>query len=122
MEKVMVMNDSILDSIKMALGIQPEYTHFDSELIMHINSVFSTLYQLGVGTSSPYRIQNGEDLWSSFLEDSDEIDNVKSYMYLRVRLIFDPPSNSFVNESFKKQIEELEWRMNVSVDPGEDDE
>jgi hypothetical protein len=104
---------SILDSIKKALGIAPDYDVFDPELIMYINGVFTTLQQLGVGPSQGYRITGSDDQWSAFLGNDSLFDNVKIYMYLRVRLIFDPPATSFAQEAFKEQARELEFRMNV---------
>lgn len=108
--------ESILNSIKKALGIEPDYNHFDPELIMHINSVFSTLYQLGVGPKeAAYHITDSSDTWDDFLSGKIDIDSVKTYVYLKVRVIFDPPQ-SYALESFKQQIQELEWRLNVADD------
>lgn len=104
--------DSILTSIKKMLGIVEEYEHFDPELIMYINSAFMVLNQLGVGPIAPFTISDSEACWSDFASDGD-IEAVRSYVYLKVKLIFDPPSSSFVLESINKQIAELEWRMNV---------
>ena len=108
--------DSILNSIKAAIGIAVDYTQFDDVLIMHINSVFSTLTQLGVGPSEGYSIHDANDTWDDFIQDRSLVECVRSYVYLKVKLIFDPPVNSFVVNSFEKSIEELEWRMNVAVE------
>lgn len=108
--------NSILDTIKKTLGIMYDYEIFDPELIIHINSAFSILYELGVGPSIPYKITSRENTWDEFLEDNTQLENVKTYIYMKVRLVFDPPSNSFVVDAFEKQIQELEWRMNVAVE------
>lgn len=108
--------DSILTSIKKLLGITEDYTHFDTDIIMHINSVFSILTQLGVGPSEGFYIQDKTTIWYEYISDPNKIEMVKSYMYLKVRLLFDPPSSSSVIEAFNKQISEFEWRLNVSVE------
>ena len=110
--------ESILTSIKKLLGIAEEYEHFDADLIMHINSVFSTLHQLGVGPAEPFRIQDEEAIWSDFIQGTSNIESVKSYMYLNVKLLFDPPLTSAVLASYERQIAELTFRLNVAVDPG----
>lgn len=112
--------DSILTSIKKLLGITEEYKHFDNDLIMHINSVFMILTQLGVGPATGYSITNVTETWSDFLgTDLSRLEMVKSYTYLKVKLLFDPPTSSAVIESINRQISEFEWRLNVAVDPGE---
>lgn len=116
-----VLIPEILPSVKKALGLPVDATPFDAELMMDINAVFSTLYQLGVGPDEPYMIDGPDNTWSEFYTIA-ELSNVRTYVYLRVRLLFDPPANSFVVSSFEKQIEELEWRMNVTCDPGSVDE
>lgn len=108
--------DSILKSIKKLLGITEEYTHFDPDIIMHINSAFFTLNQLGVGPDSPFVISGVEDEWSDFNSNTD-LESVKSYIYLKVRVLFDPPTNSSLLSSIQENIKELEWRLNVQVDP-----
>lgn len=109
--------ESILTSIKKMLGISEEYEHFDSDIMMHINSVFSILNQLGVGPESGFSIRDKTAVWSDFIQDDQKIDMVKSYIYLKVKLIFDPPISSAVMESIKQLTQELEWRLNVAVDP-----
>jgi hypothetical protein len=104
--------DSILTSIKKLLGIGEDYTQFDSELIMYINSVFSTLLQLGVGPTTAFRITGTSEEWDDFLEDATHLESVKTYIYLRVRLMFDPPQTGYLVEAITKQILEHEWRMN----------
>jgi len=107
--------NSILDSVKALLGIVDDNS-FDAELILHINSVFSILTQLGIGPPEGFYITNSSDTWNKFLGNAIDLELVKSYVYLRVRLLFDPPQNSFLVESIKKQCEEFEWRANVIVE------
>lgn len=109
--------DVILESVKLMLGIQNEYTPFDQQILLHINSVFTILNQLGVGPKVPF-VADSTSLWSDFLQgDSIDLDLVKSYMYLRVRMLFDPPTSSFTLDAMKEQSKEFEWRLNVYVDP-----
>lgn len=110
--------ESILVSIKKLLGIAEEYAHFDSDIIIHINSVFMILNQIGVGPSEGFSITGKYETWEEFTSDNIAIESVKTYIYLKVKLMFDPPSSSAVMESINRQISELEWRLNVSVDPG----
>lgn len=112
-------DDSILDSVKKMLGIASDYTEFDVDIILHINSVFSTLNQLAVGPETGFIIEDKNAKWSDFIGEDPALSSVKSYVYLRVRLLFDPPTTSFAIESFKSQIQELEWRLNVQTDPWE---
>ena len=109
-------NHSILDSVKKALGLSPEYDVFDPELIMHINTVFTTLNQLGVGPKQGFYISNSEAVWEDFTASDTALLSVQSYMYLRVRQIFDPPSSSFVLSSFDNLIKELEWRLSAQAE------
>lgn len=112
--------ESILTSVKKMLGIVEEYDHFDADLIMHINSVLMILTQMGVGPSEGFAIEDDRDEWGDFLCEHDIlVEAVKSYVYLKVRLIFDPPLSSAVVESIKQMISELEWRIHVAVDPVE---
>lgn len=108
--------ESILTSIKKLLGIDEEYTQFDSDIIMHINSVFLNLTQLGVGPSEGFQIEDDSDTWEDFIGDSNQLQAVKSYIYLKVKLLFDPPLSSSVIESMNRMIAELEWRLNVAVE------
>lgn len=107
------MTDSILDSIKKVLNVPADYTAFDPDITMHINTVFSALNQLGVGPQDGFAIEDKFAVWDSFLGGDARLNNVKSYMFLRVRLLFDPPGNSFAVTSFQEQIKELEWRINA---------
>lgn len=112
------MINSILTSIKKLLGIDAAYTHFDEDLIIHINSIFANLVQMGVhpavpeGTEYPgFEITDASAVWSDFINDDKLINNLKTYMYLQVRMIFDPPDSNAVMESYKNQIKELEYRL-----------
>lgn len=108
--------ESILTSIKKLLGIEEEYTQFDNDIIMHINSVLLNLTQLGVGPAEGFLIEDDTATWEDFIGDSNQLQAVKSYMYLKVKLLFDPPLSSSVIESMNRMIAELEWRLNVAVD------
>lgn len=105
--------ESILTSIKKLLGISDEYTHFDGDLIMHINSVFTILTQLGIGPSDGFFIEDDSAIWEDFIADVKKIELVKSYTYLKVRLLFDPPLSSAVLGSIERSINEFEWRLNI---------
>ena len=112
--------ESILTSIKKLLGIAEEYTHFDTDIIMHINSVFNILTQIGVGPSEGFSITDSYAKWTDFLPEDARLELVKSYVYLKVSLIFDPPDRSSVMEARKSLINELEFRISVTVDPYEE--
>ena len=106
--------ESILTSIKKMLGIPEEYDHFDPDLIMHINSVLSILTQIGVGPSEGFRIEDDLATWEDFLNDDTDYEAVKSYVHLRVKLLFDTSTlSSAVIESMNRMISELEWRLNA---------
>jgi hypothetical protein len=106
------MTDSILTSIKKLLGIDEEYEHFDIDLILHINSVLSVLTQLGVGDEN-FFITGKNEKWSDYISDDARFNLVKAYVYLKVRLLFDPPSSSAIIESINRLISEIEWRINI---------
>lgn len=109
--------ESILTSIKKLLGISEEQTEFDADIIMHINSVFDDLKQLGVGPEEGFIIFDDSAVWTDFISDPKKMQSVKTYMYLRVRLIFDNSTlNSSVLASLERQIKEYEWRLNVSAE------
>lgn len=111
------MNNSILTSIKKLLGITEEYEHFDADIIMHINSVFMILTQLGVGPSEGFTIVDETAEWNEFIgEDDKNFQAVKTYVYMKVKLVFDPPLSSAVLDSMNRTISELEWRLNVASD------
>ena len=111
---------TILASIKEPLGIPLQVTAFDPTLLMHINSQLVRLHTLGVGPDS-LPVIDASSVWSDYLEDSEELNLVKTVVYLRVRLLFDPPASSFVLNSLEQSAEEAEWRLNVIVDSGEED-
>lgn len=118
--EVYKITDSILTSIKKMLGITEECTDFDADLIIHINSVLMILTQIGVGPSEGFFIEDKEDFWDDFLEDDiEQLESVKTFVYLKVRLIFDPPSSSAVAESFNRTISELEWRLHIAAESNE---
>lgn len=109
------MTQSVLLTIKKMLGIAEEYHAFDLDIITHINSVFLFLYQFGVGPDTPYQITDETQEWSEF---QTEIPGIPTYVYLRVRLLFDPPTNSFLVDSMKEQIKEFEWRFDMQHEYG----
>lgn len=107
---------SILTTIKKLLGIVEEYEAFDQDILVMINSAFLNLKQLAVGPEEGFSISSKEQVWTDFLPEGSLLEAVKQYLYLKVRITFDPPSSSFVLEAYNKQIQELEWRMNVDAD------
>lgn len=109
--------NSILVSVKKILGITAEYTHFDPELIMHINTVLGILTQIGVGESY-FSITDDSATWSDFFGESTDLELIKSYVGMKVRMLFDPPQSSIISSVYEKTISELEWRISVTVDPG----
>ena len=110
------MEPSILITIKKMLGLDQDYDVFDEEIKVHINSVFMYLNQLGVGPDVPFSITGDTEIWPQFTPNGDNANALKTYMYLRVKLIFDPPNTSFVLKAIQDQITELEWRLTVQVD------
>lgn len=110
------METSILTSIKKLLGVAEDYAEFDEDIITHINSVFLNLTQLGVGPEEGFMIEDGTAVWEDFINDSVQLQAVKTYVYLKVKLLFDPPLSSSVTESINRMIAELEWRLNAAVD------
>lgn len=109
----MAITDSILTSTKKILQIEEDYTYYDLDIITHINSVFANLHQLGIGPIDGFEIADKDATWASYLEGNLNLNLVKTYMYLRVRLLFDPPQTSYLIASLKEQIEKLEWQINV---------
>ena len=107
--------DSILDTIKKLLGIQPEYTSFDEDIIVGINSAFAALNQIGVGPTGGYMIEDNTQTWTDYITTTN-LNMVKSYVYMKTRLHFDPPVGG-VLDSMNRQIAELEWRLYVEGDP-----
>lgn len=108
--------ESILISIKKVLGIYEEDTSFDIDIIMHINTVLMILRQMGIGPSEGFSVYDSYDTWDDYLSDSSLIESVKTYVALKVRLIFDPPASSAIIEAMNRTISELEWRLNVQAD------
>lgn len=108
------MTESILNTIKQMVGIEQDYDAFDMDLVVDINSAFYSLRQLGVGPTEGFTISDNVAKWSDFVEDKSLLGLVKTYIYLKVRMLFDPPTNSFLTSSIEKQISEYEWRLNVA--------
>lgn len=106
-------SQSILRSVKKVCGLLPEDNSFDEDIILHINSILSVLTQLGIGPEEGYMIEDDSSMWGNFLGNDKRFNAVKTYVHLRVRILFDPPNTSFVIDAMEKQISELEWRMSV---------
>lgn len=109
--------DSILTSIKKLLGIIETDTSFDTDVIMHINTVFMILNQVGVGPEGGFSITDSSAKWSDFMEDESKIEGMKTYVYLKVKEVFDPPTNLAILNNMKELARELEWRLNIECDP-----
>lgn len=109
------MNESILTSVKKHLGLTEDYEYFDPDIILDINSVFSILHELGVGPSDGFKIEDKTQTWGEFITDK-RLEAVKSYMVIKVQLMFDPPLSSAVMEAKNRMASELEWRMNVEAE------
>ena len=108
--------ESILTSIKKMLGIAEEYTQFDADIIIHINSVFMVLNQLGVGPKEGFYIEDKTMYWEDYIDDPTQLQAVKTYIYQKVRLIFDPPTSSAHTLALENSIKEFEWRLNVAAE------
>ena len=115
------MGTSILITIKKMVGISPEQTPFDTEIIVHINTALMRLCQLGVGPTKPASITSEAETWIDIFGDTSDFEAVKTYIYLKVRTLFDPPSSSSVLEAMNRQISELEWCLNVQTDIGKEE-
>lgn len=111
------MIDSILTSIKKILGIPEDYADFDLDVMMCINTVLNILTQIGVGPLEGFTIRSDNETWTDFVGTDKRLEMVKNYVSIKVRLLWDPPQNSFLLENLKDQAKELEWRLNVQVDP-----
>lgn len=109
-------NDSILVTTKKLLGMPEEYDPFDMDIVVFINSAFSTLRSLGIGPETAFSITDKEATWTQFIGAQKDIESVKEYVYLKVRTVFDPPSNSFTLDAFKDRISELEFRLAVAAE------
>ena len=108
--------ESILIYVKKLLGIQEDYTHFDPDVIYGINAAFGVLTQLGVGPEEGFMISDDSAKWNDFVSDDTRLSLIKPYVYLKTRLLFDPPSSNALIDSFNKTINEYEWRLYVASD------
>ena len=106
------MEESILASIKKLLGITDDYTHFDQDIVLQINSAFSTLNQLGVGPEAGFSIQDASSVWTDFIND-DRLNFAKTFVQLKVKLAFDPPTSATLMDSYNRQLDELTWRLSI---------
>lgn len=109
-------SNTILSDIRKMLGPEEDYDHFDRDIIIHINTALNTLRQLGVGPANGFELVTGDETWDDFWQGTQVVPMTKSYIYARVKLLFDPPTSSFVTEALKEQIKEFEWRANVDVE------
>lgn len=114
-------DNSILEDISKLLGVQVSEDYFETDILIHINSAFNQLCQLGIGPKTPYKIEGTTETWSNFMTNISDFEDVRTYIYLYVRLIFDPPSSGFVTDAIKARMAELEWRMYVQADNERDD-
>jgi len=119
-ENVSALDEKILASIKKLLGIYEENTDFDTDIIIHINSVITILNQLGIGPDRGFEIDDNTT-WGDYLDDDTKLNSVKTYIYLKVKLIFDPPMSSAIKEANKQMIDELEWRLNLYHESSEEE-
>lgn len=108
--------ESILNSIKKMLGPEEDYTHFDTDIIIHINSLLAILAQVGVGPKDGFKITGPEETWEQFIGDNNLLEDVKTYIWIKVKLVFDPPQNASVIKSYEATAKEIEWRLNVAAD------
>lgn len=117
------MEESILKTIKQLIGCPDDFEQFDLDLIVHINSAFATLTHLGVGPKEGYRITGADNAWSEFEDNAQKLSLIKDYVYIKTRLLFDPPTSGSLMDSLKEQLKEMEWRLYMIYDPiSEDDE
>lgn len=117
------MEESILKTIKQLIGCPDDFEQFDLDLIVHINSAFATLTHLGVGPKEGYRITGVDNAWGEFEDDAQKLSLIKDYVYIKTRLLFDPPTSGSLMDSLKEQLNEMEWRLYMIYDPiSEDDE
>lgn len=111
------MEESIFESIKSLLGPDASYDVFDQDILIHINTAISVLTQLGVGPAGGFIVTGPDETWQDFIGDDKALQMVKSYIYMKVKMIFDPPANSSVLSAYQEACKEYEWRLNVEVDP-----
>jgi len=107
------MEQSVLKSVKKVLGIETSDTSFDLDILIHINSAFATLNQLGIGPDDGFEIEDDSAEWSSFYGTDPRYNAIRTYVWLKVRILFDPPQTSYAVEALKDQIREHEWRLNA---------
>lgn len=115
-QTVSIDNDSILMSVKKLLNVDPDDLAFDTDIKMMINGEFMTLYQLGIGPSGGFAISDVDTMWTDFSDDATLLETVKQFIYMRVRMIFDPPASSVVADAFNSRINELVFRLNVQAE------
>ena len=116
------MEESILKTIKQLIGCPDDFEQFDLDLTIHINSAFAALTQLGVGPKEGYRITGPDNVWSEFEEDTQKSSLIKDYVYIKTRLLFDPPTSSALMDSLKEQLNEMEWRLYIMYYPVSEDD
>lgn len=121
MDTTNIDTSSILNSIKKLIGVGDGDLNFDTDLIMFINGVLMSLNQLGIGPPEGFSISDETQIWTDLIGTRKDLDGVRTYIYLKARLVFDPPQSSFLVEAIKQQITELEWRLNVQVEGGTPD-
>lgn len=112
-----MMEESILLTIKKMIGPSIDYPAFETDLIVHINTALMVLNQIGIGPVEGFQITGEDETWHDLIGDAKNLDAVKTYIYLRVRMAFDPPTTGATTDAFKEMIKEYEWRLNVQVDP-----
>lgn len=120
-ENISTSNEKILTSIKKLLGIYEENTDFDTDILIHINSVITILNQLGVGPTEGFTVDENTE-WSDYISDNSKLNSVKSYIYLKVKMVFDPPMSSAIRDANVQMIDELEWRLNLYHESNESNE
>lgn len=108
-------NESILNSIKKLLNISKDDTSFDTDIIIHINSVITSLLQIGIGKEN-FRVVDKDTKWTDYISNDKSIDYIKTYIYLKVKMVFDPPANGSIMQSFNETIKELEWRLHINYE------
>lgn len=113
------MEKSILTSIKKLLGLAEDYTAFDTDIIIHINTALMVLHQLGVGPEEGFQIKSKKDKWDDFIDEDDNLEAVKTYIYLKTKMVFDPPQHGPTEDALKESIKEYEWRLNVQAENNE---
>ena len=115
------MEESIFESIKALLGPDASYDVFDQDILIHINTAIATLTQLGVGPCGGFVVTGPDETWEEFIgTDKTELNMVRTYIYMKVKIAFDPPTNSSVLTAYQEACREFEWRLNVAVDPSDD--